>query len=175
MKFTRSLDVPLTLNVMRSGTSDLYNRAGRAPDGRHSSPRAYRACRCAGKRENPHIVFSAATYEILRRWPDFTKDRLGVADRASRLMDSGVLFGGTPSLPDSHRRASVPLHSSRLASASRARRPPRRRRRGTTKSASRHDCAACANACMIEMNRAVRPGPAGDRSLSRAYLLRDIN
>ena len=169
--FTRANDLPLTLNVMRSGNAHLYNQAAghRLPDG---DLRALLTRIIALKRRNPHIVFSASTYRILRRWPDFAVDRLDESAggreqgqphcSAGRLhcviYTDGRLFPCTVTTKQTH---ALNVRDVGVAAALEA--------------ASRHTCASCANACMIEVNRLFALDPRVIASLSRAYVLRELS
>ena len=169
--FTRVHELPLTLNVMRSGTAELYKDAAshRLQDG---DVRALLTRIIDLKRRNPHIVFSSSTYRILRRWPDFTVDRLdesaGGGEQgqphcsAGRLhcfiYTDGRLYPCSVTVKQTH---ALDVRKVGVAAALEA--------------ASRHTCASCANACMIETNRLFALDPRVIASLSRAYLLRELN
>ena len=171
VEFTRRRDLPLTLNVMRSGSADLYNDAARHRIA-DEPLRQLLSQVIELRRDNPHIVFSAVTYRILRRWTDFTKDRLTPAQggndqgqprcSAGRfhcvIYTDGRLFPCTITV-----RQLEALDVRRVGVAAALQR------------ARQHGCASCANACMIEMNRLFALDPRAIASLSRAYLFRDVH
>ena len=93
VEFAGRRDLPLTLNIMRSGSAELYNDAGRHRIA-DTAIRELLTHVIELRRANPHIVFSAATYRILRRWADFTKDRLTPEQGGRRAAQRVVRPGG---------------------------------------------------------------------------------
>ncbi len=171
VEFTRRRDLPLTLNVMRSGSADLCNDAPRHRIA-DESLRDLLTHVIELRRDNPHIVFSTATYRILRRWADFTKDRLtpeqGGHDQGQSRCSAGrfhcVIYTDGRLFPCTVTVRQVEALDVRRVGVAAA-----------LQSASHHGCASCASACMIEMNRLFALDPRAIASLSRAYLFRDVH
>jgi MoaA/NifB/PqqE/SkfB family radical SAM enzyme len=169
--FTRRMGAPLTLNIMRSESADLYHEAQRYRV-ENDAMRTLITRIIAAKRQHPHVVFSASTYDVLRQWPDFTRDRLTLAEgggncgqpRCSAGRFHCLIYSDGRLFPCTLTVRQLPALDVRRVGVAAA-----------LEAASRHNCGACANACMIELNRLFALDPKVIASLSRAYLLRDIN
>jgi MoaA/NifB/PqqE/SkfB family radical SAM enzyme len=91
LEFVARRGLHVTLNVMRSGTPELWRDAAGIRDSDENIRRLF--LRLAGlTRGNPRILFSAATYRFASRWGDYSRDRYERGDMPSR----DPLFRGAP-------------------------------------------------------------------------------
>lgn len=170
VEFTRDRGIPLSLNVMRSGTPLLWNKAEQhrlAQD----SMRQLIARIIEVKRHNPHVVFSRSTYDILARWSDFARDRLdeneGGRNYGQARCSAGrfhcLIYSDGRLFPCALTVKQLPALDVRRSGVAAA-----------LMQAGRHSCASCASACLIEMNRLFALDARVLASLAYAYLTRDI-
>jgi pyrroloquinoline quinone biosynthesis protein E len=168
--FTREQRIPISLNVMRSGSADLWNEAERHRLG-DAPMRALLDRIIQVKQRNRHVLFSDSTYEILRGWPDFTRDRLTLGEGGGRV--------GQPRCSAGRLHCTIYSDGRLFPCALTIRQLPALdvRRVGVAaalEAASRHTCASCASACMLEKNRLFALDPRVVATLARAYLSRDM-
>jgi hypothetical protein len=168
--YTKERGIPISLNIMRSESADLWNEAGRYRIG-DPAMRALLSRIREVKRRNRHVLFSDSTYKILERWPDFTRDRLTVEEGGARV--------GQPPCSAGRMHCMIYSDGRLFPCALTIRQLPALdvRRVGVAAAldaASRHTCAGCASACMLEKNRLFALDPRVVATLARAYLSRDL-
>jgi MoaA/NifB/PqqE/SkfB family radical SAM enzyme len=75
LAFAQAQDFFLTVNIMRSGSPDLWKDAARIKDDDQEIRRTLD--RLAGlSRKNFRILFAEGVYRYAARWPDYSRDRL---------------------------------------------------------------------------------------------------
>lgn len=79
LAFTEAHDLHLTVNVMRSGAADLWHEAATIKDD-DDAIRKLLARLASLSRDNPRLLFSAATYDYGATWGEYGRDRVAVGD-----------------------------------------------------------------------------------------------
>lgn len=158
--------IPLTLNLMRSEENGLWKDAARHRLAAERV-RALIGGILEAKKRSPWIVFSRRTYEVARRWPDYTRDRLTEAEAGRRfpgprcsagrfhcaIYADGSLFPCTLTIRQ------VPALNVKTAGVAAA-----------LAQARRHGCATCLSPCMLEVNALFGLDPRVLANLARTYL-----
>jgi MoaA/NifB/PqqE/SkfB family radical SAM enzyme len=171
LDFSDKRGLPLVLNILRSEETGLHRDAARHRLD-NESVRELLDTVARVRRDHPQIFFSRYTYETVRKWPDYTLDRLtrrqhlkaagppcsagrfhGFVSAEGRLYPCVLTAGLVPALN---------ILQDGLGAA--------------MAQAASHDCIACSSPCMVEINAAFALHPRViARHLSAFFRKRRIN
>ncbi len=170
LEIGRTQRLPITLNLMRSEQNGLWKNAA---DHRLEDERIRQLIDriLEARRTNPWIILSSRSYELARRWPDFTRDRLTAVETdgpvpgppcsAGRfhcaIYPDGRLF------PCTLTEEQVPASNVTIVGVAAA-----------LARAGRHGCVTCSSVCLLEMNGLFALRPRVIASLARTYLTTGI-
>jgi MoaA/NifB/PqqE/SkfB family radical SAM enzyme len=170
LAFCAEQHLPVTINLMRSEPNGLWHEAAshRLAD---DEVRRLVDTVLEARRTNPWVVFSAATYRVTRQWPDFSRDRLTVAEVGDRFPGPRCSAGrfhvairaDGAVYPCPTVFGQVPAVNARDAGVARA-----------VEVARHHGCATCFSPCMVEHNALFALDPVVVAGLLRVYLARRL-
>ena len=172
LAFTERHDLYLTINIVRSGASDLWKDASAVKDDDDAITRL--CVRLAGlARTNRRLLFSPQTYRYAAGWSDYSRDRFERAELASddaRRRDGPSCHAGRAYISIDADGAVYPctITFQRIIGGNAA-------TDGVSRAWRRlhdHPCVACYSPCMVEQNflHSLKPGVLSH--FARRHLLR---